>query len=126
MENYFDVNGKYYAIDLDKFMEYVGRDKSVIQTINQTYDIQTDESGDTNIALVSKDVSEASDNISEVMSNYRYTMLTNILNLVIVPISDGVGSIMLTDDTKNMHLGQRIAFNTLVEMGIIYEVNIED
>ena len=46
MDNYLEINGKYYAVDMDKVVEFIGEDTaSVVQAINQTYGIQEDENG---------------------------------------------------------------------------------
>jgi len=128
--NYLSINNKLYAIDLEKVMEFITKPQDVIQTINQSYGVpmtQDEENITTlgDIQLLSKEVSETKNNSSEVQSTLRYNIISNILNLVLMPISDGEGVIMI-NDSSSMHLGQRLSFNTLYEMGIIYEIEQED
>ena len=128
--NYLSINNKLYAIDLEKVMEFITKPQDVVQTINQSYGVPMtqDEVNITtlgDIQLLSKEVSETKNNTSEVQSTLRYNIISNILNLVLMPISDGEGVIMI-NDSSSMHLGQRLSFNTLYEMGIIYEIEQED
>lgn len=122
MNNHVSINGKYYAIDLEKLIEFCGDKQNVSNTITQTYG--QDDNG--KMVLLEKEVGESTDSINEVFSTYRYNTITNILNLIMIPISDGTGNVILTEDFTTMHFGQKLAFNTLVEMGIIYEIDMEN
>ncbi len=137
MENYFSFDGKYYAINVDAFMKAVSfkeddeNDKQT--TISQTYGIplvtrQGDEKQDTadSIKLISKEITETNNNVNEIMSTYRYSLINNLLNILVTPISDGTGAVILTNSPGEMHFGQKLAFNTLFEMGIIYEIEFEE
>lgn len=119
MYNYFTINGKSYAIDLEKLIQFIGKDGSSMSSISQSYGIDSD----TSLSLINKEVTETKENVSDVMSNYRYNVVTNILNLILMPISDGNGALIITEDSLQMHLGQKIAFNTLIAMEIIYEID---
>lgn len=119
MYNYFTINGKSYAIDLEKLIQFIGKDGSSMSSISQSYGIDSD----TSLSLINKEVTETKENVSDVMSNYRYNVITNILNLILMPISDGNGALIITEDSLQMHLGQKIAFNTLIAMEIIYEID---
>lgn len=123
--NYIDIDGKYYALDVEKMMKFISEDDSASQSISQTYGIPLGEPNPqmANIKLISKEVAETKEGINENMSNIRYSLLTTILNLVVIPTTDGNGNFIITQDLKNLHLGQIIAFNTLLEMGIIFEIN---
>ena len=59
------------------------------------------------------------------MANFRYQLVTNFLTAIMTPIADGTGNVMLTNSSKEMHFGQRLAFNTLFDMEIIYEIDEE-
>lgn len=124
MDNYIELDGKFYAFDLDKIMEFINKSQDVTQTINQTYGIPLPQDGSKisgDFQLVNKEVSEIKTNGSETLSTIRYNLMLNFLNLVLLPITDGDG-IVLINTISSMHLGQRLAFNTLYEMGIIYEI----
>lgn len=137
MENSFTFNGKYYAVSVDAFMKAVSskeddeNDKQT--TISQSYGIplvtiQGDDKqpATDSIKLISKDITETSSNVNEVMSTYRYSLINNLLNILVTPISDGTGAVILTNSPGEMHFGQKLAFNTLFEMGIIYEIEFEE
>ena len=86
MDNYLEINGKYYAVDMDKVVEFIGEDTaSVVQAINQTYGIQEDENGFStgDMHLLQKDVTETKENVGSTMSGYRYNLITNMLGLVL-------------------------------------------
>lgn len=125
--NYVEIDGKYYALDMDKILEFISEDESSTQTINQNYGIpliENDQIG-TDIKLISKEVSETKERVSENMSNLRYSIVSYLINMLMAPLSDGSGNIILNESLKTLHLGQVISFNTLVEMGIIYEIDNE-
>ena len=123
--NYLEIEGKYYAIDMDKVIEFISENGDSKQTISQNYGIPFNNEGPMSdeIRLISKEVSETKEGISENMSNLRYSLLTYLLNIILAPLSDGTGNVIVAESMKTLHLGQVIAFNTLFEMGIIYEID---
>ena len=134
MDNYLNFDGKYYAVDFEKIMNFVSNssrsESDDENTISQIYGIpvldgENDDIDDT-IKLIRKEVTETKRSYNDTMSNYRYGLVMNFLNMLMQPISDGSGSVMLTNNSNDMHIGQRLAFNTLFEMEIIYEIELED
>ena len=126
--NYLEIEGKYYAIDMDKVIEFISENGESTQTISQNYGIPFNDKGliSDEIRLISKEVSETKEAISENMSNLRYSLLTYLLNILMAPLSDGTGNVIVAESMKSLHLGQVISFNTLFEMGIIYEIDNND
>jgi len=126
--NYLEIEGKYYAIDMDKVIEFISENGESTQTISQNYGIPFSDKGliSDEIRLISKEVSETKESVSENMSNLRYSLLTYLLNILLAPLSDGTGNVIVADSMKSLHLGQVISFNTLLEMGIIYEIDNND
>ncbi len=124
MENYLEFDGKYYAFSLEKMMEFIFKtdENEKESIITQNYGILEDD----NLGLMSKEVSEKTYSISDTKSNYRYNIITSMINLITVPITDGSGSALLTNNSSEMYLGQRIAFNTLLENEIIYEIDFDN
>lgn len=137
MENYIAFDGRYYAIDVDAFMKVVSTkedsENEKDTTVTQSYGIplvniqgsDTQAVGDS-IKLISKEITEANRNVNELMSGYRYNLINNLLSMLVTPISDGTGTIILTNTSSEMHFGQRLAFNTLLELGIIIEIEFEE
>lgn len=122
--NLLSINDKYYAINLEKIIEFCKMEQNTINTITHVY--TTDENNTAkNLSLIDKNVSETTENTNEIMSNYRFNLVNNLLNLILMPISDGSGAIITTEELSNMHLGQKLALNTMLEMGIIYETTVE-
>lgn len=126
--NYLEIEGKYYAINMDKVIEFISEDEGSVQTISQNYGIPLTQNGSLNdeFKLISKEVSEQKEHVSETMSNLRYSLLTYLLNIILAPLSDGSGNVIVVESLKTLHLGQVISFNTLFEMGIIYEIENND
>ena len=124
MENYLEFDGKYYAFSLEKMMEFIFKtdENEKESIITQNYGILEDN----NLGLMSKEVSEKTYSISDTKSNYRYNIITSMINLITVPITDGSGTALLTNSSSEMYLGQRIAFNTLLENEIIYEIDFDN
>ena len=122
--NYLEIEGKYYAIDMGKVIEFISESESSTQTINQSYGIPLTDDGTVggDIRLLNKEISETKESVGENMSNLRYSMLTYMLNILLSPLSDGSGNVVVAESMRSLHLGQVISFNTLFEMGIIYEI----
>lgn len=122
--NYLEIEGKYYAIDMGKVIEFISESESSTQTINQSYGIPLTDDGTVGgeIRLLSKEIAETKESVGENMSNLRYSMLTYLLNILLSPLSDGSGNVVVAESMRSLHLGQVISFNTLFEMGIIYEI----
>ena len=123
--NYLEIEGKYYAINMDKVIEFISENGNSTQTISQNYGIPFSDNGviGDEIRLISNEVSETKESVSENMSNLRYSLLTYLLNIILAPLSDGAGNVIVAESMKTLHLGQIISFNTLFEMGIIYEID---
>ena len=126
--NYLSISGKYYGIDLNKAMEFVGDSTTTVQNIHQIYQYSNEEdvmNGE--MRLSSKEISESKENVNEVIMSNRYNLITTVLNLILIPISDSsTGEIIVTDKLTSMNIGQKLAFNTLIDMGVIYEIEFED
>ena len=126
MDNSFTIGGVYYALDLEKVMEFISNspknENEKETTIEQLYvaDEETNE-----LMIGSKNTSEVKKNYSETMSQYRYNLVNNLMNLIMIPTTAEDGTLLITEDINKLFMGQRIAFNTLYEMGIIYEVEEE-
>jgi hypothetical protein len=126
--NFLEIDGKYYSINMDKVIEFITEGESSTQTISQNYGLPIDDEGKVSpdIKLISKDVSETKESVNENLSNLRYSILTYFLNILMTPLSDGAGNIILNESMKTLHFGQVLAFNTLYEMEIIYEIESEE
>lgn len=126
--NYLSISGKYYGLDLNKVMEFVGDSTTTVQNIHQVYQYSDEEdvmNGE--MRLSSKEISESKENVNEVIMSNRYNLITTVLNLILIPISDSsTGEIIVTDKLTSMNIGQKLAFNTLIDMGILYEIEFEE
>lgn len=126
--NYLSISGKYYGLDLNKVMEFVGNSTTTVQNIHQVYQYSDEEdvmNGE--MRLSSKEISESKENVNEVIMSNRYNLITTVLNLILIPISDSsTGEIIVTDKLTSMNIGQKLAFNTLIDMGILYEIEFEE
>lgn len=123
--NYLNIDGRYYAINIDKVIEFISEDSNSVQSITQSYGIPFTNEGNFSdeFKLISKEVSETKEPVNENMSNLRYSLLTYLLNIIMAPLSDGTGNVIVAESMKTLHLGQVISFNTLFAMGIIYEID---
>lgn len=122
MDNYLEIGGKYYAMDIDKIIEFVTANcDSVDQEINQKYGLV-----DGQFQLTTKEVKETKEGDNSTAMTCRYNIITNTLALILTPTTDVGDEIMNLGDLTSLTIGQRIAFNTLIGMGIIYEIETED
>lgn len=125
--NYLSINDKYYAVDVNKIFEFIDGVGCTVQNIHQVYGISSAEKEKNDaLQLITKEISESKEDVNEIISTNRYNLIITFLNLILMPISDANGDIVVTRDFSNMHIGQKLSFNTLLEMGVIYEIEFED
>lgn len=132
-----DIDGVFYYIDTDRLFDFLctvkgdGRNES--QTIVQAYGYPRNQMGEFNtddkFQLLTKEVSEGKQGLADTQMNLRYDLFKTMLS-VLVDISQndfGNEGEHYDDFTLNdMTFGQRIAFNTLVNLGIIVEKKEEE
>lgn len=135
MNEYFEFNGRYYAIDMDKFMEFVSESKNNEKdnstVITQVFadndyedeEIQPKEQSLTAFKAVSKEITENKSNTNPVFNNIRYDFAKILLSTLVSPFYNQDGSFVIASTEEDLFLGQKIAFNTLLNRGIIFEIN---
>lgn len=135
MNEYFEFNGRYYAIDMDKFIEFVSESKNNEKdnstVITQVFadndyedeEIQPKEQSLTSFKAVSKEITENKSNTNPVFNNIRYDFAKILLSTLVSPFYNQDGSFVIASTEEDLFLGQKIAFNTLLNRGIIFEIN---
>lgn len=135
MNEYFEFNGRYYAIDMDKFIEFVAESKNNEKdnstVITQVFadneyedeEIQPKEQSLTSFKAVSKEITENKSNTNPVFNNIRYDFAKILLSTLVSPFYNQDGSFVIASTEEDLFLGQKIAFNTLLNKGIIFEIN---
>lgn len=135
MNEYFEFNGRYYAIDMDKFIEFVAESKNNEKdnstVITQVFadneyedeEIQPKEQSLTAFKAVSKEITENKSNTNPVFNNIRYDFAKILLSTLVSPFYNQDGSFVIASTEEDLFLGQKIAFNTLLNKGIIFEIN---
>lgn len=139
MGEYFEFNGHYYAIDMDKFMEFISEIKSNEKdnstTITQVFadnDYIADD--DDNVVVrkpeaissfkaISKEITENKNNMNPIFSNIRYDFIKILLSTLVSPFYNQDGSFVIAENEDDLFLGQKLAFNTLLNKGIIFEIS---
>ena len=124
---YVEFEGKCYMIDLDKLLETVTKSSATVkdQTKVETWGYVTDEKGNTDFKTIQKEFSETSSDGRETFSTIRYDLVKNLINLIVSPIADENGNVLRITSFDDMFFGQKIAFNTLLNEGIIIEITEE-
>lgn len=134
--SYKDIDGTIYSINLEKFMEFVysitQEEKDSTTNITQIFAVESElnepnssEMHNENMSdlsqlkPVSKEIEENKANNNTAFNNIRYDLLRILLNIVINPYYNPDGSLIINDE---MFLGQKIAFNTLLNNGILVEL----
>lgn len=134
--NYIDIDGTVYSINLEKFMEFVYSitpdEKDSTTNITQIFSVETELGENSSSELhnenisdlsqlkpVSKEIEENKSNNNTAFNNIRYDLLRILLNIVINPYYNSDGSLIVNNE---MFLGQKIAFNTLLNNGILVEL----
>ena len=75
--------------------------------------------------VVQKEISESTSDGTDTYSTIRYDLIKNLLNLIVSPIADENGNVFRITSFEDMFFGQMLAFNTLINEGIIIEVEQE-
>lgn len=132
-----DIDGIYYYIDTEKLFDFLCSmktdNKNESQTIVQAYGYPRNQMGEFNVdekfQLLTKEVSEGKQGLADTQMNLRYDMFKTLLS-VLVDVSQndyGSGGEHYDDFTLNdLTFGQRIALNTLMNLGIIAEKKEEE
>lgn len=136
----FEFDGKQYYINFNKLFEMVSKisshEKMNNTSITQTYAAGVDYSDDEDkqdkivvdndgIQLVTKTVEEDKNSFNEVVSNFKYDFLKNLLNILILPTVDEQGLTKYITSLSELTFGQTLSFNTLLYSGIIVEIENE-
>lgn len=134
MNDYFEFNGHYYSINMDKYMEFISETKNSEKdnstVITQVFSDSEDEYERPNneqmlppFKVVSKEITENKNNTNPIFNNIRYDLLKTLLTTLISPYYNQDGSFIMFNSEEDLFLGQKIAFNTLINKGIIFEIN---
>ncbi len=120
-----EFEGKVYIIYVDKLMKMISEPREIVKDKSkvETWAYAADKEGEEpELRVIQKEVTENTSNAGETFGNIRYDFMKNLLNLVVSPISDEAGSILKINAFEDMYFGQVLAFNTLINEGIIIEV----
>jgi hypothetical protein len=138
---YFEFNGSYYYVNMNKFMEFVSSSTSderdtnttITQVFAETSDVDDDfEEEDTSpykdksigndFRAVSKEITESKSSYNAVFNNVRYDLARIFLNTLLTPLFSQNGEPCKFENEQDLLLGHKIAFNTLLHHGIIEEI----
>ena len=120
MSEFILFEDKKYALDLNKCIEFMlsGNDTETSKT--ETYGMLEDSD---KLQMVGRELSETKTACNDVISNIKYDLLKNVLNMLFSPIFDSSGQPLMVKCFDHMHFGQLLAFNTLVNAGILIEID---
>lgn len=123
--NFIEFDGKVYAIDFDKLIEVVMKSSDGLKNKSktETWGYLPEEDGVSDFRVLEKEISESTTDSLEALSTIRYDLIKNLLNLIVSPVVDENGNLIRLNDSDDMLFGQRLAFNTLVNEGIIIEIS---
>ena len=124
----FNIEGNTYALNLEKLMEFIitpmNREIDGNTTLVQCYENNHIDSN-TGLSLTKKEISENKTNINELTCSMRYNGIMEMLNLLTTPLTDENGMLISLLNLESWPFGHALAFNTLLEMGIIYQIEEE-
>lgn len=120
MSEFILFDDKKYALDLNKCIEFMLSGKDTETSKSETYGLLEDSD---KLQVISRELSETNSNCNDVISNIKYDLLKNILNMLLSPIFDSSGQPLMVKCFEQMHFGQMLAFNTLVNAGILVEID---
>ncbi len=122
--NYIEFEGKTYAIDIEKLVQAVTKTNETMKDKSkvETWGYASDGENDPEFKVIQKEISESTSDGTDTFSTICYDLIKNLLNLIVSPIADDNGNIMRINSFEDMFFGQILAFNTLLNEGIIIEV----
>lgn len=120
MSEFILFEDKKYALDLNKCIDFMLSDKDIETSKTETYGMLEDSD---KLQMVGRELSETKSACNDVISNIKYDLLKNVLNMLFSPIFDSSGQPMMVKCFDHMHFGQMLAFNTLVNAGILIEID---
>ena len=133
--NYIEIDGTYYVLDMDALSRYiVGDDDEKVTERTKTEQWVADDKANqkggkgNDMFLYTKEITESSSARKDEHAPFRAEVAKMMLSLVFYPtVGENGESVPLKRfDTSEMSVGQVLAFNTLIDEGIIKEVEIED
>lgn len=125
-DNYVEIDGTYYVLDMDALSKYIiSNDNGNV--VERTKSEQWVASENKDMELVTKDITETTQARCDEHAPFRAEVAKMLLSLVMYPtVGDSGESIALKSLSEPMTIGQVIAFNTLLEEGIIKEITVEE
>ncbi len=129
MDGLIEFEGRLFAIDLDACVRFMISNRSNEVTKSETYQLLNNEKTgkpESDLRLVTKETTESKGDCNEVVSNVKYDLLKNLLNILVTPVPDSSGQAVVIHNFNEMHFGQMLAFNTLLNSGIIIEINEDE
>lgn len=128
--NYVEIDGTYYVLDMDALSKYIisNDNGNVVERTKSEQWVASENSGAKgDMELVTKDITETSQSRRDEHAPFRAEVAKMLLSLVMYPtVGDSGESITLKSLNDPMTIGQVIAFNTLLEEGIIKEITVEE
>lgn len=127
--NYVEIDGTYYVLDMDALSKYIISDDNgnVVERTKSEQWVASDVPGSKDLELVTKDITETTQARRDEHAPFRAEVAKMLLSLVMYPtVGDSGESIALKSLSEPMTIGQVIAFNTLLEEGIIKEITVEE
>ena len=124
----FNIEGNTYALNLEKLMEFIitpmNRELDGNTTLVQCYENNHLDSNP-GLSLTKKEISENKTNINELTCSMRYNVIMEMLSLLTTPLTDENGMLISLLNLESWPFGHALAFNTLLEMGVIYQIEEE-
>lgn len=128
--NYVEIDGTYYVLDMDALSKYIISNDNgnvVERTKSEQWVASENQGAKGDMDLVTKEITETSQARRDEHAPFRAEVAKMLLSLVMYPtVGDSGESITLKSLSDPMTIGQVIAFNTLLEEGIIKEITIEE
>jgi hypothetical protein len=128
--NYVEIDGTYYVLDMDALSKYIISNDNgnvVERTKSEQWVASENPGAKGDMELVTKDITETSQSRRDEHAPFRAEVAKMLLSLVMYPtVGDSGESITLKSLNDPMTIGQVIAFNTLLEEGIIKEITVEE
>ncbi len=112
------IDGACYRVDMDNLMKWVSETPSNEKNILTTTTLNYPNMGEDENELIEKEISESKASLNDTLNNVRYDIVRTMINTLFSNERENMSGVS-NNTLRDMSIGQKIAFNTLLHKNII-------
>jgi hypothetical protein len=115
------IDGVCYRVDMDNLMKWVSETPSNEKNILTTTTLNYPNMGEDENELIEKEISESKALLNDTLNNVRYDIVRTMINTLFSNERENMSGVS-NNTLRDMSIGQKIAFNTLLYKNIIVRI----